>query len=137
MNLTSISGLSAMIGPASAPAANNAANDAARLRQEAKVKDARAALETLKQRKTSADEDQKAAAKQKIEQLKARIRMMRMTMPADPKAAARMASQLARELGAAVKAYAAAGGSTAGMGGASTPPTAASASGNKLLFRLS
>lgn len=89
---------------------------------DAKLNDARAAVESLKQRTSNASERQKAAAKQKIEQLKARLQMLQMAMIGDPKGAARMAAQLARELGAAVKAYAAAGGSTAGLGAASSAP---------------
>ncbi|MFK0300432.1 hypothetical protein ACIQTU_14570 [Brevundimonas sp. NPDC090276] len=87
---------------------------------EARLNDARAAVESLKQRGAEASERQKAAAKQKIEQIKARLRMLQMAMIGDPKAAARIAAQLAKELGAAVKAYAAAGGSTAGLGAPAT-----------------
>lgn len=92
---------------------------------DAKLNDARAAVESLKQRTSSASEEKKAAGKKKIEQIKARLQMLQMAMIGDPKGAARMAAQLAKELGAAVKAYAAAGGSTAGMGAASAPSVAA------------
>ncbi|PQZ76437.1 MULTISPECIES: hypothetical protein [unclassified Brevundimonas] len=90
---------------------------------DAKLNDARAAVESLKQRTSNASEEKKAAAKKKIEQIKARLQMLQMAMIGDPRGAARMAAALARELGAAVKAYAAAGGSTAGLGGASAPAT--------------
>lgn len=89
---------------------------------DAKLNDARAAVESLKQRTNNASEDQKAAAKKKIEQIKARLQMLQMAMIGDPKGAARMAAQLARELGAAVKAYAAAGGAPSGLGGAPAAP---------------
>lgn len=98
---------------------------------DANLNDARAAVESLKQRTSSASEEAKAAAKKKIEQIKARLQMLQMAMIGDPKGAARMAAALARELGAAVKEYAAAGGSTAGLGapeasGAEAAPEAAS-----------
>lgn len=92
---------------------------------DAKLNDARAAVESLKQRTSNSSEEKKAAAKKKIEQIKARLQMLQMAMIGDPKAAARIAAQLARELGAAVKAYAAAGGSTAGLG--ATPAESATA----------
>ncbi|WP_292035067.1 MULTISPECIES: hypothetical protein [unclassified Brevundimonas] len=91
---------------------------------DARLNDARAAVESLKQRTNNASEDQKAAAKKKIEQIKARLQMLQMAMIGDPKGAARMAAQLARELGAAVKAYAAAGGAPAGLGAAPAAPAA-------------
>lgn len=87
---------------------------------DAKLNDARAAVETLKQRTSNASEEKKAAAKKKIEEIKARLQMLQMAMIGDPRGAARMAAALARELGAAVKAYAAAGGSTAGLGAPAT-----------------
>ena len=101
--------------------------DAMRQRQEARAKDALTALQTLKSQKSSDNEEKKAAARKKVEDLKARIRSLRMTMVGNPEAMAKMAAQLARELGAAVKAYAAAGGSTAGMGAPATPAGDASA----------
>ena len=90
---------------------------------DAKLNDARAAVESLKQRASNASEEKKAAAKKKIEQIKARLQMLQMAMIGDPKGAARMAAQLAKELGEAVKAYAAAGGSTAGLGATPGPST--------------
>lgn len=89
---------------------------------DAKLNDARAAVESLKARTSNAAEEKKAAAKKKIEQIKARLQMLQMAMIGDPKGAARMAAQLAKELGAAVKAYASAGGSTAGLGAVSSAP---------------
>ena len=95
---------------------------------DAKLNDARAAVESLKQRTSNASEEQKAVAKKKNEQIKARLQMLQMAMIGDPKGAARMAAQLAKELGAAVKAYAAAGGSAAGLGGT---PAASVAGGDE------
>lgn len=110
---------------ASVMSAPSASFDAARQRKDDKVRDALSALQTLQTRTTDAREEKKAAARQKVEQLKARIQSLRMTMVGNPEALAKMAAQLARELGAAVKAYAAAGGSTAGMSAPSAPVAAA------------
>lgn len=93
---------------------------------EAKARDAKAALEALTQRRTQASEERKALARKKIEQLKARLQMLQSMAAADPKGTARLAAQLARELGAAMKEYAAAGGTTSGMS-ASVPAAAEAA----------
>lgn len=115
--------------PALQTAKPEARSEAASAREErrqaladARLNDARAAVESLKQRTSNASEEKKAAARKKIEEIKARLQMLQMAMIGDPKGAARMAAALARELGAAVKAYAAAGGSTAGLGAASGAP---------------
>lgn len=110
------------IGPASlmslltagAPSAN-AREDRMTAAAEARLRDARAAVETMKQRRSKASDERKAIARQKVEQLKARLQALRAMASVDPKGTARLAAQLARELGAAVKAYAAAGGATTGM----------------------
>jgi hypothetical protein len=94
---------------------------------EAKARDAKAAFETLKQRRSDVSEDRKAIARQKIEQLKARLQALRAMASVDPQGTARLAAKLARELGAAVKAYAAAGGMVAGASPAVTVPTSGSA----------
>jgi DNA-binding transcriptional MerR regulator len=94
---------------------------------EAKVRDAKAALEALSQRRSQASEERKAAARKKIEQLKARLEMLQSMAAVDPKGTARLAAQLARELGAAVKEYAAAGGSTSGLSAPAPAPSAPSA----------
>jgi hypothetical protein len=54
--------------------------------------------------------ERKAAAREKVEQIKAKLKMLRLLASVNPKAAARQAAQLAKELAAAVKEYAAAGG---------------------------
>ena len=94
---------------------------------EARLRDAKAAIETMKQRRSQASEERKAIARQKIEQLKARLQALRAMASVDPKGTARMAAQLARELGAAVKAYAAAGGTASGMETGAAPATDAGA----------
>lgn len=120
---------SAFASPGTAiSASTQEARDAARQKREADMKSAVTALESLKKSRTSIIEERKAAARQKIEQIKARIRMMRMSMPADPKAAAKMVAQLARELGAAVKAYASAGGAMSDIGGGASQGTGNTAS---------
>jgi hypothetical protein len=95
-------------------------------RAEARLRDARSAVETLKQRNTAAAKDaqeqRKAAAKQKIEQIKARIRMLQMSGSADPK----LLAQLAKELKSAVKMYGGSGGASVEIGGADAGSSAAS-----------
>ncbi len=92
-------------------------------RDKAKLEEARNALRSLSKPPNQAAEDRKAMARQKIEQLKARIRMLQMSAAMDPKGVAKLVAQLARELGAAVKAYASAGGSTADLGAIPTAAT--------------
>jgi hypothetical protein len=53
--------------------------------------------------------DRREALRQKVEQIKAQLQMLRMLAAIDPQAAARQAAQLSRELARAAKAYAAAG----------------------------
>lgn len=84
---------------------------------EARVRDARAAMEALQQRRTQASDERKAAAKQKIEQLKARLQALQSMAAADPRGTARLAAQLARELKAAVKEYSGGGGGFGSIGG--------------------
>lgn len=79
---------------------------------------------TLEQSKTDVAESRKQAAKEKLDMIQKALRMLRQ-FGGDPKAMAREGARLARELAAAVKEYAAAGGKDAG--GASPAPSAASA----------
>jgi hypothetical protein len=111
-------------------AADTAREDRLKIAAEARLREAKAATETLKARSNQASEERKAAARQKIEQLKARLQMLRSMVGADPKGTARIAAQIARELGAAVKEYAAAGGVTSGMGMGAGGAPAAPASGS-------
>lgn len=123
--------IAALFSPAPTPSAASATaparDDALARRDKAKLEEARNALQALKQRPSQAAEERKAMARKKIDQLKARIRMLQMSAAMDPKGVAKLAAQLARELGAAVKAYASAGGSTAELG---ATPTAAIPSGD-------
>jgi len=93
---------------------------------EARLRDAQTAVETLKRRRSEASEERKALARRKVEQLKARLQALQSMASADPKGTGRLAAQLARELGAAVKAYAAAGGSASGLSAATAPAAPAS-----------
>jgi ribosome-associated translation inhibitor RaiA len=122
MNIGSLFPALQMVKPEARSEATSAREERRQALADARLSDARAAVESLKQRSSSASEEKKAAAKKKIEEIKARLQMLQMAMIGDPKGAARMAAALARELGAAVKAYAAAGGSTAGLGAASGAP---------------
>ena len=119
---TSLMGLFATTGSPGSPREERLAAAA-----EAKARDAKAAVETLKQRRSDVSEERKAIARQKIEQLKARLQALRAMASVDPQGTARLAAKLARELGAAVKAYAAAGGMVAGASPAVTVPTSGSA----------
>lgn len=121
------SGLTSALAPLTM-SPSTTSQEAARQRKADKAKDALATLQTLREQRSSASEERKAAARKKVEDLKARIRALQMTMGGDPEAVARVAAQLARELGAAVKAYGATGGSTAGVGGASVSQAGASGS---------
>lgn len=127
MTSSLISGLTSTL--ATGTASPTTQRDPLQAQREARLKEAKAALETMRQRSSSAADERKAAAKKKVEDLKARIQMLKMTMPSDPKAAARMVAQLARELGAAVKAYGGSGGSMTDLASiASAGPPVAEAS---------
>jgi hypothetical protein len=102
-------------------------------RDEQKIRAARAAVDSLTVRHDKASEERKAIAKKKAEDLKARIQMLKMSMPASPEAVGRLIAQLARELGAVVKSYGGTG-SDAGVGAdvatlSATPASGAEAAG--------
>lgn len=122
-----ITGLTSSLATSATPSAR----DPLQAQREARLKEAKTALDTMRQQSSSAADQRKAPAKKKVEDLKARIQMLKMSMPSDPKAAARMVAQLARELGAAVKAYGGAGGSMTDLAtGASTAAPAAQGQAN-------
>jgi hypothetical protein len=88
-------------------------------------------IEQLRSSQKDVNERRKEAARQKVERLKAEIAALRMMASSDPEAVARQAARLARELSAAAKEYAAAGGSansitTAVSIGPTTPTVAES-----------
>ncbi len=79
------------------------------------------ALETMERLATNADNvraNRKAAARQKMENLKKEMDALRLTQGMNPKAAARAVARIARELAAAAKDYAGSGG----IGGATSQP---------------
>ncbi|MEM9964483.1 MAG: hypothetical protein AAGC58_03960 [Asticcacaulis sp.] len=80
------------------------------------------ALTTLKQHTESRKDEAKALAKKRVDQLKERLKMLEQMPSLDPAKKARLIAQLTKELKSAVKAYGAAGGSSAEIGtGASAP----------------
>lgn len=87
-------------------------------RDEQKIRAAKAAVESMTVRQDRASEERKAIAKKKAEELKARIQMLKMSMPANPEAVGKIIAQLARELGSIVKSY---GGTGSGLEAATTP----------------
>jgi hypothetical protein len=64
-----------------------------------------------------------AMARQKVEMLKQRLKMLQMSSVGNPAGVARQVAQIAKELAAAVKSYVAAGGSAADVGTASSSNT--------------
>ncbi len=102
---------------------------AAQAEWEEKQREARATVETLNHLLKQQKDSRRAMASQKVARLKQQIQALRMTSSmGDPKAVARQAARLARELAAAVKEYGAAG--AGGLGGLSVavPASGASAS---------
>lgn len=86
---------------------------------------AKDAIATLKQAKASQKDTAKAQAKQAVDRLKERIKMLRMMSGGDPKALAKMVAGLSKELAAAAKQYAAAGGTEAVSADATSSDTSA------------
>lgn len=81
------------------------------------------ALSTARSVKTNSKEQAKAAAREKITRIKDQIKTLRMLAAgSDPKAIAQQAARLAKELAAAVKEYASAGGTDV-TGGSTIMPT--------------
>jgi len=80
----------------------------------------RQTIEQLQASKSKASSDRKEAARQKIQQIKAQIQALRLMAATDPKAAARQAAHLARELASAAKEYANAGGGSDAAASTST-----------------
>jgi len=91
-------------------------------RDEQKIRAAKAAVDSMTVRQDRASDERKAIARKKAEELKARIQMLKMSMPANPEAAGKIIAQLARELGSIVKSY---GGTGSDLGVASTATLAA------------
>lgn len=79
-----------------------------------KADEADSLIQQVKGAYDDANEQRKANAWAKIERIKAELKMLRLLAAVNPKAAARRAAQLSRELAAAVKEYNLAGGTGAG-----------------------
>lgn len=75
-----------------------------------RLKAMKAAVEVVRSQPEEAAAARKAAARAKVDQIRERIRLLAVSAAIDPKATARQAAQLARELGQAVKDYVDAGG---------------------------
>jgi hypothetical protein len=93
--------------------------------QAAKLQQAQSALTTLKGLSDSARSTASDMAKQKLEALKQRLKML-MMFGGDPKAVAKEAAQIAKEIGQAAKDYA----SAMGGGSSGAAATATQASGD-------
>jgi hypothetical protein len=117
------SGLAAVLAgrpPSAASGSGGPANatrtlaDTVQLSPEARAKQGTAeeTLAQLQQANRSMATDRKAAAKQKLDQAKARLQMLRM-FAGDPRAMARQAKQIAQEIREAARAYGAAGAADA------------------------
>ncbi|NMM42987.1 hypothetical protein HH303_00760 [Rhodospirillaceae bacterium KN72] len=78
------------------------------------ARDADNVIRQLESTKDNAREARKARAKEKLEQIKAQLKMLRL-LALDPEAMARQIKQLSRMLAAAVREYASAGGTNAGV----------------------
>ena len=76
------------------------------------ARDAQNVITQLQSTKDSAKEARKARAKEKLEQIKAQLKMLRL-LALNPEAMARQIKQLSRMLAAAVREYASAGGTDA------------------------
>jgi hypothetical protein len=106
------------------PTAASAVLPAISSRDEQKIRAAKAAVDSLTVRQDKASEERKAIAKKKAEDLRARIQMLKMSMPSNPEAVGRLIAQLARELGAVVKSY---GGTGIGADASVAAPVAGEA----------
>ncbi|MFZ5747558.1 MAG: hypothetical protein ACOY45_07845 [Pseudomonadota bacterium] len=113
---SSIPFLAAPASAAGRTGTNAAETDAA----DDRLAQARSAVATLKDLNSHRSDDAKARAEQKVRELKDRIAALRLVFAGDRKGLARAVAALARELGAAVKEYAAAGGNAAGLGNVGT-----------------
>lgn len=84
-------------------------------------------LAAMKNSKNKLGQDKKAMAAQKIARIKESLKNLKMMQFTDPKAMAKMAARLAKELASAVKEYASAGATfteVQSSGGGATPPAA-------------
>lgn len=78
-----------------------------------KLVESRELLQKLQSSRSDLNEQRKAAAQEKVDKIKEKLKTLRLLAAVNPEAAARQAKQLSRELAAAVKEYA---GASGGMG---------------------
>lgn len=93
-----------------------------------KLTEARNASEQLNASEVDQNAERRAAALEKIQRIKEQLKALRMLRASDPKATARQAARLSRELASAVKEYAAANGGKAPGGISVAGPAASGAS---------
>jgi hypothetical protein len=98
------------LAPTSFSAVAEARAQASETRRKTRLADAKQAIETLKSARVSSRDVQKEMARRKLDEIKERIRMLKMTASMDPAGAARQIAALARDLAGAIKAYSAAAG---------------------------
>lgn len=114
-------------GAASDQARANPLLQADRRTQE-RLQQTRQAIQTLKISKRLGSNTSKNVAKQKLDQLKAELRNLQL-LGGDPKARAKRIAQIAKEIGEAARAYAAAGGSASEAASAAGAGASAAQSG--------
>jgi hypothetical protein len=112
--------------PAASSASPAARSPASKYETEAaeKLQAQKDALATLKVLPKVTSDNAKMLAKQKVDQVREKIKQLKMLCAGDPKRLARLVAQLAKELGEAVKQYMAAGGSAGDVAASDTPQAA-------------
>ena len=88
-------------------------------------------LQQIESSRTDVDRQRKAAARERVERLKAEIAFLRLLVNINPAAAARQAARLARELSSAAGEYA---NAASGQGFASNVSSGSSEDGGKRTF---
>ncbi|MDV6331607.1 hypothetical protein [Asticcacaulis sp. 201] len=89
----------------------------------AKLQTAKDVIKAMANSRTDQRAQANAMARQKVEMLKQRLKLLQMSSVGNPAGVARQVAQIAKELAAAVKSYVAAGGSAADVGTASSSNT--------------
>jgi hypothetical protein len=129
-NADALSATAAQAGAAGlasdAPSSSSQASQSAGAYADQQLQNALQALKTLRQQTTTANGDQKAAAKQKLDALKAQLKAL-LEFGGDPKQRAREAAAIAKQIAAAAQEYAQAGGDP-GPAAAPTEPSTTNAS---------
>ncbi|ADU11956.1 hypothetical protein [Asticcacaulis excentricus] len=119
-------GTSGISGQNSATATVSDLNDRLKLARAQKTEAQKTAAETLSEMPKKTRDDARARAKAKVMQLVERLKIIKELGKSDPKIMAKMLANLMKELKAAVKDYAKAGGNDMDMSGFSAAQSAAS-----------